>query len=336
LNTVAANNLIAYDVSILNLLQKEPLCYEFSCHIAISSKLVATKQRAHKPSTALLVIAEEDLDGQPCVTADLEAVGQRAELLHLLVVKSEVELEVVLNARGSDGLGNDRGAALETPDEEDLSSGLALGLGDLGKSLVLCERAVGAAEAGVGSAVDVLGLAVVDELGRRVVGVELDLVDGRDGLAGGVVEELLQVLDREVGNTNVLHAAGRGKLLELLPGLDEVPVGVVLLEVIGVGGGRPVHEVKVDVVHSEVLEGRGDALFHTLVPWVVKLGGDPDLLSRDAGVLDTLADLVLVAVCEGSVDVAVSSEESGLDGLADLVGLGLPGTQTNSGHLSAL
>jgi hypothetical protein len=45
---------------------------------------------------------------------------------------------------------------------------------------------------------------------------------------------------------------------------------------------------------------------------------------------------VLVAVCEGSVDVAVSSEESSLDSLANLVGLGLPGTQTNSGHLGAL
>jgi hypothetical protein len=318
------------------LTKKEALCYEFSCHVAVSSRLVATEQLAYKLSTALLVVAEEDLDGQPGVAADLEAVGQRAELLHLLVVESEVELEVVLNARGSDGLGDDRGAALEAPNEENLSGGLALVLCDLSESLVLCKRAVGAAEAGVGSAVDVLGLAVVDELGRRVVGVELDLVNGRYGLAAGVVEELLKVLDGEVGDTNVLHAARSRKLLELLPSVDEVPVGVVLLEVVRVGGRGPVHEVKVDVVNAEVLEGRGDALFHTLVPRVVKLGGDPNLLSRDAGVLDTLADLVLVAVCEGSVNVAVSSEESGLDGLANLVGLGLPRTQTNSGHLGAL
>ena len=72
------------------------------------------------------------------------------------------------------------------------------------------------------------------------------------------------------------------------------------------------------------------------MPGVVKLGGDPDLLSRDAGVLDTLANLGLVAVCEGSVDVAVASEEGSLDGLTNLVGLGLPGTETNSGNLSAL
>lgn len=326
--------MIAYDMIYIEYIKREALCYEFSCRVAISSRLVASKQLAHKPSTALLVVAEEDLDGQPGVTADLEAVGEGAELLHLVVGEGEVELEVVLNARGSDGLGDDGGTALQAPDEENLSGGLALGLSDLSKSLVLGERAVGAAEAGVGSGVDVLLLEVLEELGGGVVGVELDLVDGRDDLGAG--EELLEVLDAEVGDTNVLHAARGGKLLELSPGLGEVPVGVVLLEVIGVGGRGPVHEVEVDVVNAEILEGRGDALFHTLVPGVVKLGGDPDLLSRDAGVLDTLANLGLVAVCEGSVDVAVTSEESSLDGLANLVGLGLPGTKTNSGNLSAL
>ena len=33
----------------------------------------------------LLVVAEEDLDGQPGVAADLEAVGAAAESLHLVV-----------------------------------------------------------------------------------------------------------------------------------------------------------------------------------------------------------------------------------------------------------
>jgi hypothetical protein len=35
------------------------------------------------------------------------------------------------------------------------------------------------------------------------------------------------------------------------------------------------------------------------------------------------------------VDVTVASKKSVLDGFADLVGLGLPGTQTNTGHLGA-
>jgi hypothetical protein len=41
---------------------------------------------------------------------------------------------------------------------------------------------------------------------RRVVGVELNLVHGRGGLEARVGKELLEVLDGEVGNTNVLDA----------------------------------------------------------------------------------------------------------------------------------
>ena len=96
------------------------------------------------------------------------------------------------------------------------------------------------------------------------------------------------------------------------------------------------HQVEIDVVSLEVLERRGNALFDALVPWVVKLGGNPDLLTGNTGVLDTETDLSLVAVGKGSVDVTVASEESSLDGLANLVGLGLPGTETDSGDLSTL
>ena len=121
-------------------IKKEALCYEFSCRVAISSRLVASKQLAHKPSTALLVVAEENLDGQPGVTADLEAVGEGAELLHLVVGEGEVELEVVLNARGSDGLGDNGVAANLGPGKDDLGgSGLVL-LSDLLDDVVLNEK----------------------------------------------------------------------------------------------------------------------------------------------------------------------------------------------------
>jgi len=88
--------------------------------------------------------------------------------------------------------------------------------------------------------VNVLGLAEVDELWRWVVWVKLNLVDSWNGLAGLVAKELLKVLDGKVGDTNVLDAAGRWELLKLSPGVDEVPVWVVLLEVIWVGGRWPV------------------------------------------------------------------------------------------------
>jgi hypothetical protein len=70
------------------------------------------------------------------------------------------------------------------------------------------------------------------------------------------------------------------------------------------------------------------------VPGVVQLGGQPDLIARHARRPDALADLLLVAVGEGRVDVAVASTEGSLNGLADLAGLGLPCTQPNSGNLS--
>ena len=37
------------------------------------------------------------------------------------------------------------------------------------------------------------------------------------------------------------------------------------------------HEVEVDIVGLEVLQGRSNAFRDFLVPWVVQLGGDPDL-----------------------------------------------------------
>jgi len=100
---------------------------------------------------------------------------------------------------------------------QDLSSGLALALSNLLQDLVVSERRVGGAEAGVGSAVDTLLLTVLDELGGGVVGVEFDLVDGGNGLAGVVLEKDLEVLDGEVGDTDVLDAARGGQLLEFSP-----------------------------------------------------------------------------------------------------------------------
>jgi hypothetical protein len=73
--------------------------------------------------------------------------------------------------------------------------------------------------------------------------VKLNLVDSRCDLEPRVGEQLLEVLNGEVGDTNVLDATGLGKLLELSPGVKEVPVGVVLAQIIGVGGRGPVLDV---------------------------------------------------------------------------------------------
>ena len=205
---------------------------------------------------------------------------------------------------------------------------LALGLGEAEESLVLVERRVGATEAGVAGAVDALGGVICDELGGGVVGVEFDLVDcwndlvTKSGqqrpltklqffyfaanlsdvgmrvtyLCRRIVEQLLQVLNTKVGNANVLYFASADQLLHLLPCLDEVPVWQMLLEVGRIGRARPVHEVQINVICSERLEGRVNSLLDSLVPWVIELGGQPDLLTGDAGVLDSQSDLGFVAI----------------------------------------
>lgn len=144
--------------------------------------------------------------------------------------------------------------------------GQALGVGNLENLLVFVERGVGAAQARVTGCVNALLLVVSNKLGRGVVGVKLDLVDGgnslvivstsshysyrRTYLGIWVVEQLLEVLDGKVGNTNVA-GLGLGDLLHLSPGVKEVPVRVVLLQVVRVGGRRPVHQVQVNVINAE-------------------------------------------------------------------------------------
>lgn len=110
---------------------------------------------------------------------------------------------------------------------------------------------------------------------------------------------------------------------------------MVLLQVLGRGAARPVDQVQVHVVQPQALEAGVDALRHALVPRVVELGGDPDVGARNPGVADGGADLGLVAVGEGRVDVAVAVLEGGEDGVVDLVGAGLPGAEADDGDLGA-
>ena len=82
---------------------------------------------------------------------------------------------------------------------------------------------------------DALGTAILHQFGRRVVRVELDLIDGWDSLAGGVREETFKIFDGEIRNTDVTDFAGSRKLLHFLPSLDEIPIAEVLGGVLGVG-----------------------------------------------------------------------------------------------------
>lgn len=73
---------------------------------------------------------------------------------------------------------------------------------------------------------------------------------------------------------------------------------------------------------------------------VPQLGGDEDVLALQAGhlgqsLLDTLADLLLVGVDLGQIQVAVANLERLVDAGADLARAGLPGAVADLGDLVA-
>lgn len=75
----------------------------------------------------LFVVAKENLDWQPIVTAHLEAIRQARKLLHLLISQlPTVNVKVGFDARLGDRLGNDIPAVLDTPLDHALLRRLAL------------------------------------------------------------------------------------------------------------------------------------------------------------------------------------------------------------------
>lgn len=59
---------------------------------------------------------------------------------------------------------------------------------------------------------------------------------------------------------------------------------------------------------------------------VPQLAGDENLLPRHSAVLDTLSNLVLIAIDQGRVDMTIAFFQSEGDSRADLSRLRLPGT----------
>lgn len=112
------------------------------------------------------------------------------QLFHLLVSQvPTVEIKVAIDTGLVHGLGDDAPALLHTPHKQHLLGSFTLLLRELQQGWVLVERRVGGSQARVTGAVNALGGVVRNKLGRGVVGVQLDLVDGRDDLAAGVIQE---------------------------------------------------------------------------------------------------------------------------------------------------
>lgn len=250
--------------------------------------------------------------------------------LDVLSLELEVEaVEVALDAAGRQALGQDNVAAGGVPVQENLSRGLAVLLGDGADGRVL--ELVATGQRGVGLDLDAVLGAELDESLTLAEGVDLDLVDGGDDLAGG--QEGVHVGGAEVGDTDGLDLAQTLGVLESAPRL------VTLL--VAVTGG--VDQVEVEVVKAGLVEGVAESLEGGLVAVVgiPELGADEDLLSGGAGALQPGADgttaSLLVGVTGSRVDVTVAGVEGGGDGILSLLAVGgLVDTQGDLGDHVAI
>ena len=114
----------------------------------------------------------------------------------------------------------------------------------------------------------------------------------------GVLEQRFDVMD-----VIVAHADGTGAALfvELLHLFPHAEVTVVFTD-------RPVDQIEIDVIGAQALQrcGKG-SLFVFGADFVVpELGGDPDLVARNAAVLNGAADRCFVAIDRCGVDVAIA------------------------------
>ena len=221
----------------------------------------------------------------------------RGDAGHLVVGELEVEdVDVLAHPLGADGLGDDDDVALDEPAQDDLGDGLAVRGADLAE--------------------DRVGEDVVLALGERAPGLDLHAVLAHERLVGGALVERVRLdlvdrrrdlvvgdeVDEPVG-VEVRHADGLGQALAV-DLLHRPPGAVVVAEGL-------VDEVQVDVVEAEPLERRlertpGVALAGVLDP---ELGGDEQLVARDAAGGDGAADGLLVLVGGGGVQRAVAGGE---------------------------
>jgi len=128
------------------------------------------------------------------------------------------------------------------------------------------------------------------------------------------------------------------------PDRAELPVGQQLLErpvgiegEVELAGQRLVKDEQVELLDAEL----ACALVEGVQRLLVAVVGDPDLgLEEDVGAVepgrtDRLADLALVAVGGGGVDVAVAGVERGSDRVAGLVGRRLKDAQAEGPQFDA-
>lgn len=150
--------------------------------------------------------------------------------------------------------------------------------------------------------------------------MHFDLVNSGLNLEFWIGEKFFEVVFAEVGDSDCSDFTRCGKFLEFSPGFLEVPVreGFFAAVVAGVDGLGPVHEVEIDVVGSEALEGFVDGFGDAALVGVIQFCGEEELVSWDAGGLPAGSYFGFVLVGGGGVDVSVAVLQCGFNGLLDL------------------
>ena len=129
--------------------------------------------------------------------------------------------------------------------------------------------------------------------------------------------------------TEVRDADGLGQALAV-DLLHRPPLAVIVAE-------RLVDEVEIDVVQPELAQAALGAGPQVVGSQVLHphLGRDPDLVAVDAGGREPAADLFLVLVHRGGVDVAVAGVQRVGHGLLGLAGVDLEDAEPDGGNLDA-
>ena len=258
------------------------------------------------------------------------------------------DVEIFFGAIGGAWSGEEGGAALDCPGEQDLSGSFADSCGDGGDDGIFEQAGLHAVtERGEGEENDAVFVAVLQEFGFGKIGMRFDLDYG--GLDARGVVDGLEGFERDVGEADGAAFAVIDERFHGAPSVEESCVAVVdwvavfvarIVVVAGLEGVGSVDEVEVEIGEAESLEAGFEGGFDAVgaVVGVPDFCGDENVFAREAGggeaFAEGLADFALVAVAFGAVEVAEAGDEGVAGGGDGEGGVGDEGAEAEGGDLA--
>src|SRR5699024_5540987 len=158
------------------------------------------------------------------------------------------------------------------------------------------------------------------------VRMQFDLVDDGDDTGG--IKQGLKVPDIEVAYAN---GSGQPFVAQLNHGFPGIDVFVLF-------GYGPVNEIEIDIIEPELVQAGFKCLARFLVTVirVPDLGGDEDVITRQAGVAQAGANPTFVVVHGGGIDAPVAQIEGRADDAWSDVVVNLPDAATELGSVTSI